>query len=122
MRSVSITSPAMVRILFALRNHGPLDHVQIIDKACIGPKTWSSYRRFLLKAQAIHVGGWKRSPGAGPFRPIFHFGPGEEAPKPEQKDPNIHKAAYRQRTRDYRDATQRLAKVDPVTASLMGLR
>ena len=125
MSKVTIHSPAMKRILRVLEHCGPLNNYQISDLALVGFQTFqNTYRKILVESGLIHVGSWERSPGSGPYRPIFHFGPGETAPQPSKKDRNLQVREWRERVGYYQTirANNRLKSVDSTTAALLGIK
>ena len=61
----------------------------------------SGYRITCMReAGQLHIGGWKRPKAQGPLQPIFHAGPGEDAPcKLTRRSGSDYKRKYFKRLR-----------------------
>lgn len=77
-------SPKMVRLLDAIREFGPLDYREAAKVLGISPNAMKGARNFepLLAQKKIHIVSWRRG-RSGPMRPVYAFGPGNDAPRPE---------------------------------------
>ena len=84
-KPVSLDSPGMRRIREVLRfARLPMSGEEIAKRAHVGVRTFgNSYQQQLLASGLIHISGWRRS-ARGPYTPLFSFGPGEPAPKPQR--------------------------------------
>lgn len=112
-------APGMRKILETLERYGALTYREISHFSGLSIHTVknSGYLDALLAQSLIHIGSWRRSRN-GPMSPIYSYGPGVQAAKPEVMT-GIEKCR-RHRTRS-KIATQGLGLTSQMTA-LSGAR
>lgn len=122
-------SPGMKRIVAALVKFGPMNDIQLAEKACLGVRSFrSSYRVPMLNAQLAHVCEWRRREGTGGLpEPVYKAGPqvGRKAKRPVPLTQSECHRRWREKTgyNEFKAAQKRIAKpkiADPVLAALMG--
>lgn len=124
-KRVSLDSPSMTRIRAALaKAREPIDGKTLSARAFVGERTFSaSYQQILIAEDVMHVAAWRRNV-RGPFIPLFAYGPGKPAKKPERLTEAQICKAWKERTGydERRKLDRKLARpVDPIFAALMGL-
>jgi hypothetical protein len=77
-------APGMLRLLEAVRTLGPLDYREAAEAAGLSANTVKNagYLEMLAAQDKLHICEWRRG-RKGPMRPVYAFGPGETAPKPQ---------------------------------------
>jgi hypothetical protein len=58
----------------------PGTRFEIAEKTGLSAKIVSRWLVFMVDANSCHVGGWERSENNGPFKRIYHAGPGVAVP------------------------------------------
>lgn len=124
-KRVSLESPGMRRIRNVISHaREPIDAEEIAKRAHVGIRTFSaSYQQILIAEDVMHVAAWRRNV-RGPFIPLFAYGPGKPAKKPERLTEAQICKAWKERTGydERRKLDRKLARpVDPIFAALMGL-
>ena len=113
-----MSSPAMDRLLSALRDKGPMTTVMLASAACISFGTAKAYTQRAIATRDIHV----RKDALGAT--LYAFGPGEDPPKFSSRQPKFPEPTTAERCDPYQEAqraAQVLANPDPLTAALLGL-
>lgn len=77
-------APGMDSIAATLERYGKLTYREIAQFSGLSLNTVknSGYLDALIAQKRIHIDGWRR-PAHGPMSPIYAYGPGEAAPKPQ---------------------------------------
>lgn len=85
--NIEALTPAMRRVLAALREHGPLTLGEIAEHAYVATNTLSGgrYLEHLRNLGHIHIVGWKKN-GNGFTTPIYASGRGNDCPRPRFSD------------------------------------
>jgi len=91
-------APGMERLLAAIRDVGPIDYRQAAKLAVLSPNTVKSsgYLEALVAQRKIHIADWRRGRN-GPMRPVYEFGPGKEAPRPNPRSHAENVRTHRRR-------------------------
>ncbi len=134
-RPVSLSSPLNLRILAALRKHGPMHSYALAELVECSRKslTTKDYLPALHAAKLIHIKRWIRAPelmekegygeGRGEPSRIYAIGEGEDAPRPRPHTnaENTKRQKRRNPERFTRQKIRRrgLASVDPILAALV---
>ena len=93
-------APGMWRILETLQACGALSYRDIARFSGLSLNTVknSGYLSALIAQGRIHIGGWQRSTG-GPMSPLYAYGPGQAAEKPQPMSAAEKSRMHRQRNR-----------------------
>lgn len=88
----------MERLCEAIRTSGPLDCQQAAAASALSPSTVKNagYLDALVTQGQIHIHSWKRSRRGAP-RPVFAFGPGENARRPMPLSQREKSRTFRER-------------------------
>ena len=115
----SLDSPAMVRMIRSLDRRGPMDLYSWAREAGVAFITAKNYSRQLHAQEHIHITEYRKNIGTKPTA-IFAWGPGVDAKRPPKWEaPKC--LSQKVDVQEEQKARRRLAKVDPLTAALMGL-
>lgn len=102
-------SPACLRVLDALKDHGPLTAEQISERAAIGISTLNKggYLRQMEAAGWIHVSDWQPPARSGMWTPIWKHGAGKRAAAPARLTNTEYARRWRHKVGNARAAQRR---------------